>query len=257
MIAQEGLVNFAQILSAGLTLVALAFAWFTYASQYRSALKSKKQAKISLIGAIRADLENIKPWAGNPYPNGDYWNNPEFWNWRVPLAKLVFPFPHEAIQAAIRDGIDRGLSAELVSQLVELEQAIIVFEQGLDLITRVVYHDPVASAKLREKMLLQRNRPNDDPPILSEDEKLTITLLFERYYYLHVSCIGEKIEGRNLHSAYLRTQELLEDEEANIDSDKQWQTPRWHWTLNVLAAVFLAVGIGFPTYFILAPVLRW
>lgn len=235
------------VLSFSTVSIGLALAWATYALEARSSLSVGKQRKISLLTAIKTELENMKPWAGSPYPRDkDYAVDPRYRDWKDPVAKLVFPFVHNAVQLGAKEGMDRGLSLDFARKLVELEQSIAVFEQALSFYAAPFVQDPKVLFGLGKKL-------RDGEKQFTEEEGAAMYMAFWRNYHLHVNCIGEEGRGRNLHTSYLRVIRSIESELNCTNTEAQWKTPRWHWVLHVFALGFLGVGVTYLVWFIANP----
>ncbi|MHC4352825.1 MAG: hypothetical protein ACYS0H_08900 [Planctomycetota bacterium] len=232
-----------QALAVSATPIALALAWFTYVLQQRSSLRAKRQRKVSLIGAATTELKNIEHWIGDYPVDHEYENDPKFDSWKDP-ERLVYPFTHSAIGVAAKEGVERGLSLELVTQLVEFEQAILVFEQALDLVSKFARDHPLQTAEISRKLAYNRGKEPTAILSFSQKERDVISATFTRNRYLHVHCIGEEIKGRNLNSTYRRSARLLEQELRLIDSAREWSPPRWYWLLHIVAVLFLFSGVG-------------
>ena len=231
------LIDKAPILSISMPLIGIGIAWIIFIVHQHGILKAKKSKKKSFLESIAAEFDNMKPWVLTKYKNDRkfYWNHEDaqIQSWKNPLQRIQYVFPHNAIQSAAKDGIDRGLSPNLVIQLIELEQAIIVFEQAVQLCEKVSSDYPQESLRLSEYL------GEYDPRPLTKEEEAVERLSFNQFFHLHAECIGEYSKGRNLHSSYIRTRSLLEKEFADIDTDKQWKLRFWYF----IPLIFPAIGL--------------
>ena len=275
--------DFVQLLSGGTTIVGLSLAWLAIYRQQISSLSLDYLKKKCLLDSLQLELANLKPWTGH-YPTNTFdfwWNNPDTQTWKMPTAKLVFHFSHVVIKEAASSAIQTGLTPSLVSELVQLEQAILVFEDVLDHQKQLVYANPSISWELTQKLIASTG----DRVEVSEAEYALMRQNFELNWILHVTCIGNDdqpvahgnevvnsnsderqltnngstipvqlpVEQRkNIHSCYKRTSKLLEMEIESLERDKKYKVHFYIkgfnivvWFLALLGSLVLASSCGY------------
>lgn len=179
-------------MSGGTTILGLSFAWLGIYQQIKTALEIRRSEKQCFLESLALELSNIEHWIGH-YPTENFefwWSLPNVQDWKMPFAKVVYPFGHEVIRTGIREGIQKGLSPRLVHELVILEQAVLVFECILELLKRLAYANPTVSWNLTEKVRTSTNQT----VILTPEELALIMQNFALNKFLHVQCIGNDDE---------------------------------------------------------------
>ncbi len=234
--------TFASFLSAGTTVVALSAAWLTLAEQRQAKRDAESASKTNLLEALTIELEALKDWTG-PYDSTcDYSKDGAvFLRWHAPFQGTVHPVVHNTITAAAASGIDRGLSSELVTVLVELEYELVRLERIRRQIEDITNNNLEVCESLNKKLLDANPAPNtlNVPVTLTPFETSVMSRFFKLNRNLHVSCIGNAHNGPNLCVAYASAKEKLGTEKNKKTSDTKCIELIGHW----LAIVLCILGV--------------
>lgn len=186
--------DFVQVISGGTTILGLSVAWLGIYQQYKTNLDLRRSEKKCFLESLSIELSNIENWIGH-YPTETvafWWGYSNVQDWKMPFAKVVYPFGHDLVKTGVREGIHKGLSPTLVHELTILEQSILIFECILDLLRRLAYANPTLSWTLTQKI----RGATTGTVILTQDELALMMHNFELNRFLHVECIGNNDETK-------------------------------------------------------------
>lgn len=247
--------TFAALLSAGTTVVALSAAWLTFADQRSGKREAEATAKAALLSALEIEMNAMHDWTTRYDSKYDYSKDGGvFLRWHAPFYRPVHPIVHNTIATAASMGLDRGLPADFVKALLELEYQLNRFDRARQQIEDVTNNNLEICESLNHQLLHSNPNPGSTvTPTLSTAEQAVMRRFFELNRVLHVECIGEENNGPNLHLAYIEATKQLTEAKKLPGGKKSTIENVGHWVAVALVVIGAAIMVSAPFSFIIPP----
>jgi len=228
----------ATIWSSAATLIALTFAWVTFAVSAHESRRTRFEGLRNLVAGLEKELELIKLWAGSEEEGDGYlaakkaedyfkeqpdWSNP---------SRVIFKFDYPAIKNLTASQYVASLGS-IIDAFVALNYSIVRLYNFYEEYREYVMARPELYDSVQPKF-----RVEGRPVGLTTSEHDFVMHTFDYNYRIHVNFIGGKDspDGNCLYKAYNRARSSLRA--FSRQANKPDPAPRGYIAGYILAALF-------------------